>query len=186
MHVCMYVFSSPFSFPAELHTLGEPARFGRARAKTRAKTRQDSPRTSTIPCVAGKKRQQTQLLRIWQIDVQRKYSSRDLERNFASQPPAFTARHKKSLALTQTFRHLDRGRGTALCGSRLKSHGYESGPSVIGYREARPCQARVARTLYSCRRVEWVHGTRRGEGSRECRPGDAKNVMLCYVQRAEG
>ena len=34
-------------------------------------------------------------------------------------------------------------------------------PSVIGPREARPSQARVARTLYGCRRVGWAHGTRR-------------------------
>ena len=53
-------------------------------------------------------------------------------------------------------------------------------PSVIGYREARPCQARVVRTLYSCEARRWVHGTQRGEGS--CaRCVRTMRIMLCYV-----
>ena len=54
-------------------------------------------------------------------------------------------------------------------------------PSVIGYREARPCQARVVRTLYSCEARRWVHGTQRGEQGSCARCVRTMQIMLCYV-----
>ena len=52
-----------------------------------------------------------------------------------------------------------------VCASSLSS--LLGRPSVIGPREARPWPGSTARTLYGCKARVWVHGTRRGEGSRE-------------------